>query len=72
MSNLKLNALKISIEGKRLKALATLDTYLSNSVGIGEHPQIMDEMEEQLGIVADCDGKLDSLKTLEDTIKKLK
>jgi len=35
-----------------------MPTISNNSVGIGEHPQIMDEMEQQLGIVADCDGKL--------------
>ena len=47
---------------ERLESLATLDVYMSNPVGIGEHPQIVEEAMKQLDILAAAEGKLIELK----------
>ena len=45
------------------EADATLKIYLENSVGIGEHPHHIDEVDKQLQKIAEADEKL---KALED------
>ena len=42
--NVLYDALKAQFEAKKQKALATLTIYLTNPVGIGEHPQHIEEM----------------------------
>jgi hypothetical protein len=61
MSNLKLEALRAHYQAERLKAIATLEVYMSNSVGIGEHPQIIEEMLSLIQRVADADDGLEVL-----------
>jgi hypothetical protein len=58
MSNLKLQALKANYTAKRLEAIATLDVYFNASVGIGEHPQIIEEMDKLVRQIADAEGCL--------------
>ena len=43
-----LEALKLRYTAKLYEAKATLEVYLNNPAGIGEHPQILDEMDKQL------------------------
>jgi hypothetical protein len=43
-TNALYEALKAQFEAQRQKAIATLTVYLTNPVGIGEHPQIIDEI----------------------------
>ena len=61
----KLNkALKSRYTAQRDEALATLGVYYSNPAGIGEHPQIVEEMAKQLEKLAnaqDCLSELDKL-----------
>ena len=45
----------------RLEAIATLEVYTKNSVGIGEHPQIIEEMDKLVRVVADVNGYLEAL-----------
>ena len=40
-------ALKKHSEGKIAMAKATAQVYMNRPVGIGEHPQIMEELEKQ-------------------------
>ena len=54
-------ALKSKYESEINVAKATLLIYFNNSVGIGEHPQHLEEMDKQLAIIADSEDKLDSL-----------
>lgn len=61
MSNLKIQALRAKYAAQRLEAIATLETYLSNSVGIGEHPQIIEEMDKLVRQIADADGCIEAL-----------
>ena len=51
-------ALLARCKADRIEALATLDVYMSNPVGIGEHPQIVEEAMKQLEKLATAEGKL--------------
>jgi len=68
--DLKIKALEKRYESIILEAKATLEVYLDNAVGIGEHPQIIDEMDKLVGKLADAQGKLDTLKEYTTTTKK--
>lgn len=59
MANLKLEALRAKYNAQRLEALATLEVYMNNPAGIGEHPQIIEEMNKLVQQVADADGCLE-------------
>jgi len=56
-----LDALEARYEAQIAEADATIKIYLENSVGIGEHPQHLDEMDKQLEIIASAQDKLDAL-----------
>ena len=42
--DLKVDALKAHFQAEKLEAIATLEVYVKNAAGIGEHPQIIEEM----------------------------
>ena len=56
-----LNALEAKYEAQVAEAHATIKTYLENSVGIGEHPQHIEEVDKQLQKIADAEEKLSAL-----------
>ena len=56
-----LNALHAKYEAQISAAHATINIYLNSSVGIGEHPQHLDELDKQLQIIADAEEKLNIL-----------
>ena len=58
-----LEALEKKYEAEIAAADATIKIYLTNSVGIGEHPQHIDEVDKQLGKL--CHAK-EKMKVLED------
>ena len=64
MSELKLKALKARYSAQRLEALATIEVYMSNSVGIGEHPQIIDEIDKLVRSVDEAEGLLNTLDSI--------
>jgi len=59
--NIKIQALKARYSAMKIEALATLDVYFNASVGIGEHPQIIDEMDKLVRIIADAESYLEVL-----------
>lgn len=61
MSELKLKALKARYTAQRLEALATLEVYMQNAAGIGEHPQIIDEIDKLVRQVDEANGLLETL-----------
>jgi hypothetical protein len=72
MSELKLKALKARYEAQRLEALATLEVYMENSAGIGEHPQIIEEIDNLVKKVDEAEGLLKTLGSIfkvEDRVK---
>ncbi len=44
------------------EAEATIKIYLEKSVGIGEHPQHIDEVDKLIGKIAEAEDKLGILK----------
>ena len=47
-----------------LKPDATIKIYLDHSVGIGEHPQHIEEIDKQLQKIVDASEKLKELQVL--------
>ena len=44
-----------------MAAKSTMLIYFTNSAGIGEHPQHIEEMDKQLEIIASAEDKLSAL-----------
>ena len=63
MKEVILTALEARYEAQIAEADATVKIYLENSVGIGEHPQHIDEVDKQFEKIAAAEEKL---KVLED------
>ena len=57
-----LQALVKKYEAQIAEAKATIDIYLSNPVGIGEHPQHLEEIDKLMGNIADAEDKLDVIR----------
>ena len=57
-----LDALEARYEAQIAEADATIKIYLENSVGIGEHPQHIDEIDKQFQKIADAQEKLQAIK----------
>ena len=64
MSSLKVEALFARYEAQKKEALATMEVYFGNSVGIGEHPQIIDEMDKLVRKVDEANGLIATLEVL--------
>ena len=56
-----LEALRARYEAEIAEADATANIYLDNSVGIGEHPQHIEEIDKQLQKLSDAQEKLNAL-----------
>ena len=65
MRRAMLEALEKKYEADIASADATINVYLSNSVGIGEHPQFIEELDKQIQIIADAQEKIEVLKSFE-------
>ena len=57
-----IEALEKKYEAQIAEADATLKIYLENSVGIGEHPQHLDECDKLIAKVAEAEEKLRALR----------
>jgi|TARA_R100001086_G_scaffold223147_1_gene140761 hypothetical protein len=64
VANLIMNALLAEANAKETKALANLQNYMSNSAGIGEHPDVVGECMKLVKDIAEA-------KEIKETIKKL-
>ena len=60
-----INALNDKYEAEISAAHATINIYLNSSVGIGEHPQHISEIDKQLQKVVDAEEKLNILEDFE-------
>ena len=66
-----LDALRARYEAEIAEASATINIYLTNSVGIGEHPQHLEEMDKLVDKIAQAEEKievLDDFKPEEGTV----
>ena len=61
MKNAILDALEDRYTAQISEADATIKIYLQHSVGIGEHPQHIEEVDKQLQKIADAEEKLSAL-----------
>ena len=62
MKNAILDALEDRYTAQISEADATIKIYLENSVGIGEHPQHIDEIDQLFQKIADAQEKLQAIK----------
>jgi len=58
------DALDARYNAQIAEAEATIKIYLENSVGIGEHPQHIDEVDKLIQKVADAEEKIGVLEGL--------
>lgn len=56
-----IDSLKRKYEAEILEAEATLMIYLENAAGIGEHPQMLEEMDTFVEKLANASDKLQTL-----------
>jgi|TARA_R100001086_G_scaffold152052_2_gene80889 hypothetical protein len=56
-----IDALEKKYEAEIAAADATIKIYLTNSVGIGEHPQHLEEIDKLLQKIVDAEEKLKAL-----------
>ena len=61
-----LDALEKKYNAEIAEADATIKVYLENPVGIGEHPQIVDEADKQIAKICRNKEKLEELKDFTD------
>ena len=65
MRNAILEALEARFQAQVSEAEATIKIYLENPVGIGEHPQHIEECDKLIGKIAEAEDKLQILKEFE-------
>ncbi len=61
-----LQALEDKYQAQISKADATLKIYLNNPVGIGEHPQHIEECDKLITEICDAEHKINILKEFRD------
>lgn len=57
-------ALLTQCEAEKAEALFTIENYMANSVGIGEHPQQVEEAMKALEKLSGATDKISTLKTV--------
>ena len=58
-----LDALRSQAEGNIQKARMNVEVYLHNPVGIGEHPDVLGAIQDQLDIIAHEEERIQVLNT---------
>ena len=56
-----IRACKIKFEGEIEKHRMNVENLLQNTVGVAEHPDIMETIEKELAVIAEYDDKLSVL-----------
>ena len=64
MREILIEALVKKYEAEIAEHKATLNIYLTNPVGIGEHPQHIEEMDKLIAKIADAEDKLETIKNI--------
>jgi len=60
----RLEAAKKHYEAITAEATETIEVYLTNAVGIGEHPQIMEELRKQIESLSNAQDCIDNIEKL--------
>jgi len=61
MRDLIINALKSKLVGQMNSHIANIEVMITNPVGVGDHPTIVDTVEKELGALEHANGKLNVL-----------
>jgi len=66
------NAAEQFFKGKIAYHSANVEVYLNNPVAIGEHGDLMEELDKNIGLVTDYQDKLETLRTMfnQTTVQK--
>lgn len=59
-----IRALESKYQSKIEESLATIDLYMNKSVGVGEHPDILEVLEKYVDILDEYKSKLETLREL--------
>jgi len=59
---MKIHALKLKYEAEIEEMKIDIDNYLTNSVGVAEHPHLMESINGLIGQLAEVEDKLECLK----------
>jgi len=59
-----IRALEAKYQAKIEEALATMDLYLNKSVGVGEHPDIVEILDTYTSMLDENKSKLETLRSL--------
>lgn len=59
-----IQAMMAKYEADLLQARTTLEVYLTNPAGIGEHPDILEEVDKLILKMAEAEGNLQILKNI--------
>ena len=54
-----MKSLKLQYESEIAKAKDNIEVYMSNPAGIGEHPDVMGAIDQELGAIAQNHEKID-------------
>ena len=65
-----IDALRKMYEADIAHAKANVEVYLNNPVAIGEHGNLMEELDKNIGMVTDYQDKLETLRTTFGNTKK--
>ena len=61
VNNGLLQAVKAKYEAEILECIATLEIYFTNAAAIGEHPDLLAEVDKYLDMLESASGKLNAL-----------
>ena len=61
MNNGLLEAARAKYKAEILECIATLEIYFTNAVAIGEHPDLLAEVDKYVGKLESASGKLGAL-----------
>ena len=61
MRDMIIGALKTKLLGQMNSHIANIEVMMTNPVGVGDHPTIVDTIEKELGALEDASGKLNVL-----------
>ena len=61
VNNGLLHAAKARYQAQIVEAVATLEIYFTNAVAIGEHPDLLAEVDKYLDMLESASGKLNAL-----------
>ena len=57
-------ALESKYQAKIDEAVATIELYFNNAVGVGEHPDVISVLDDYIGMIETNSSKLETLKKL--------